>query len=448
MNTSVHQGTLDGYTENLMIKGNEFENIITDNRAITGNPNTDAVQFSYDTSKIPSGTSEWTLFFNISRTTIDQGDFDNLYVSIETFGGTNRLTQQYPIGEGMGKIYKNITIDTNLSPGSQVNQTKIIFYTEIQNKEITVQDVMLIKGTYHKNIPYFEGKKKLGPNLHIISHNKNLTPKLEEGSIDPNTGELQDSSFGAIRFKDFVRVTPHTDYTFTSNFGQWRTMIIYDINKKAIDHREIEDQSKKGKKSLVINTGPKGYYIKCRVEGIDKPYKISDAIFQLEIGNHETSYVEPKMHIKDIKLPQGLGSDQVLLFDKEYGRSVIKKVISTNPFKLGETVAITDLYDIEMKTYDNQTWFTILDDGVFADSLLGSIAYDYEIDPEYDPLIESKHYIYILKSGDMIDGKLYKTVEKMQSGKSDLIKFTDSFYGYPDKYVLVKDIIRILKQHI
>lgn len=430
-----------------MIKGNEFENIVNDPReSITGDPNRVEIKVQYDTSKIEQGSSDWTLFFNITNTTLQQGEFDRLVVAIETPGGSNRLTQQYSIGEGMGKIYKNITI--NPPSGANISLTQIVFYTEIPGRSITIRDVMLVKGTYHKYIDHFNGTKKLGPNIHLITHNKNLASiKLEKGSIDGTTGENIPPSppLHAVRFKDFTSVTPGLTYVFSTNIPNikndyWTTVLCYDTNKKFIRNFEVKNIDK-----VQFTVPPGCYYVKCRVEGnFDIPRDIYDVKYQLEVGTTVTSYTKPQYNIKDISVPQGIGSDQVLIYDKEYGKYVIKEIAQPQqkPLIFKRTLSTTNIYDIEMKTYDDQTWFSILDDGVFSNVLLGSISYDYEYDPVYDH--QGKGYYIILKNGAVVDGGLYKTITNMKDKGIEYIKLTDGYYGSPDKYIPVNQIVKTI----
>lgn len=265
----------------------------------------DLIEYFFDksinNSFIMSGLSNLTVSGFKATIKTSNGDINLGYKSIETnknFSFTFSITT-----DDLSKIQNSTS-----TPFIQFWSSN--GFAEVDFKNVMIRDSSITDDTYE---PYVGGQASPNPDypqeitnvtgdVEIVVENKNLlNTEIEQGSINSSGVEIEAPN--RIRTKDYIKVKPNTNYTFSLNESSLQVYVFEYSNDKTFIQRIPVNWS-----SLPYNfiTSSNTEYIKIIISKINTanitPNEVSKV--QLEYGSIATNYVEHK----EQTLPLTLGN--------------------------------------------------------------------------------------------------------------------------------------------
>ena len=455
------KGTVDGTTENMKFRGGEIINLVTEFPEVPKKtkPNVPAsFNVNYDGYKT---TTDYTVFYRVVDNHMpDQMDINQLGVQLRTGIGANTVTGQIECTAVKGLNKVKVTTTSSTVPEQDRSKFRIDFLWRGNSVSpetwCTIKDVMVIEGDWsHTDIPFFEDKKGFGPEITVISHNKNIcNPKIQETpeyfpSYDGSLGH--DADYVAVVT---VPVEPNTKYTISfkraiNNFHINTNYVSLFTQKPRLgippgrsitgsytsDESPVTFTTTSNEKYVVIYLG----FIRSGQDESFKKYSNVVEWIQVEAGGKATPYQPPGFSHKTYNIKHELFAGDVLEYDKDYNKWVIKNGSTTK--------WITDVIDPFTYTFNNETWIAVRD----QDNILqGSMEFDYFRDPYHAMIGKHMEVIIELLSGEYIDTSLYATIEKNTPETPNphvpkgCILLKDGRYNNPDRIIVLSDIARII----
>ena len=444
------KGTVDGTTENMKFRGVEIKNIVNDERRTVDidTTNNDKKTIKIDTDLLEDG-QEYTVMFKVMKNSASQGQFDQIRVVIGVLNTPQNLSVQMPLGIATGQFKKKFLYSERLLTEPNKNNVKLVIHG-IPAK-LTVTDIMIVKGNWeHTEIPYFWDKKGFGPDITVISHNKNIVSSFKLADKLYPGASNQITNNNALKILNFYtdKLEKDTNYTVSfkrhENKNVTKQFFIYGSNSEptnGVQYTQII--SNPAETSLKFNTG-KYKYISVYLGFVFNKDDIKDIAYdiQIEAGDKATPYVPPGFSHKTYNIKHELFAGDVLEYDKDYNKWVINHIEKhqDRPDTI-TTKWITDIVDPYTYTFNNETWIAVRD----QDNILqGSIEFDYFKDPLYIPQgLDIKYRILIvLNSGDVIQTSEYTTVQSNPT--DDAIHLIGGYHGCPDRRIEKDKISKII----
>lgn len=178
------------------------------------------------------------------------------------------------IGSGIVD-YKISTINKTNTITTADNTKYLIVYCYSSTYNLTYNDILnsiqIEEGSVsHDYVPY-------GNWLKVYNKGKNFINELEIGGINTDNGS--DTSNATRKRTKYIKISPNTKYSLSSNINTWRWGILYDINKNFISSIQWSTNTE-----YTFTTPNNAYYFR-EYLGAVGDIEIKDINEQLELGD-------------------------------------------------------------------------------------------------------------------------------------------------------------------